>query len=56
MNSPQRPLARTMPRWVKVFAIIGAIVAAGVVVMLMTGHDPGRHLHRSAAQAAAVFE
>jgi hypothetical protein len=45
-----------MPRWVKVFAIIGALVAVGVVAMLLSGHDPGRHLRRSVAPATVVFE
>jgi hypothetical protein len=34
------------PRWVKVFAIIGVAVVLLIVVMLLTGHGPGRHMHR----------
>lgn len=32
-----------VPRWVKVFIIIGVVLAATLVVMLATGHGPGRH-------------
>ena len=32
-----------MPRWVKVFGLIAVVVVALVVVMLATGHGPGRH-------------
>ena len=33
------------PLWVKVFAVIGLIVVAAIVVMLASGHHgPGRHL------------
>ena len=36
-----------MPRWVKVFAIIAAVVAVLFLVVLFTGtdHGPSRHLH-----------
>ena len=34
-----------MPRWVKVFAIVAVIFVVLLVVMLLTGHGPGRHLH-----------
>jgi hypothetical protein len=33
------------PRWVKVLGITGAVLVVLVVVMLLTGHDPGRHMH-----------
>jgi hypothetical protein len=32
-----------MPRWVKVFAVVGIVVAALVIIMLFGGHGPGRH-------------
>jgi hypothetical protein len=32
------------PRWVKVFAVLGVVVVALIVVMLLTGHGPGRHM------------
>ena len=34
-----------MPRWVKVFAVVAAALLVMIVVMLSTGHGPGRHLH-----------
>ena len=33
------------PRWVKVSGIIGILVVLMIVVMLLTGHGPQRHLH-----------
>ncbi len=38
-NRPPYPGA---PRWVKVFGIIIVLVLL-FVIMLLTGHDPGRH-------------
>lgn len=38
-----------VPRWVKVFAVVGALLVVLVVVLLVSGHGPGRH-----GQAAAV--
>ena len=32
-----------LPRWVKVFAVVGIALAVLVLVALFTGHDPGRH-------------
>jgi hypothetical protein len=37
------------PRWVKVSAIAGGVVALLFVVMLVSGHGPGRHLQGMAA-------
>lgn len=37
--------AHRMPGWVKGFAIAGIILVALIVVMLLTGHGPGRHMH-----------
>jgi hypothetical protein len=31
------------PRWVKVFGIIAAGLVVLVIIMLLTGHGPGRH-------------
>jgi hypothetical protein len=39
-----------VPRWVKIFAIATAVLVALVVVLLLSGHGPGRH-----AQAASSF-
>lgn len=38
------------PRWVQIFAIAAAILVALVVVLLLSGHGPGRH-----ARAAISF-
>ncbi|WP_433064357.1 hypothetical protein [Dactylosporangium sp. CS-033363] len=38
------------PRWVKAFAIAGAVLAVLVLVALLTGHGPGHHLHHGAAR------
>ena len=42
--SPHRDSAPGMPRWVKVFGVIGVVVLL-IIVMLLTGHGPDRHLH-----------
>jgi Mn2+/Fe2+ NRAMP family transporter len=39
MSEPPR-----MPRWVKVFAIVGAVVLVLLAVMLLAGHGPGQHM------------
>ncbi|MEU7870025.1 hypothetical protein [Dactylosporangium sp. NPDC049140] len=33
------------PRWVRVFAIAGGVIVVLVVVALLAGHGPGRHMH-----------
>lgn len=33
-----------IPRWVKVFAVAGLILVLLLVVMMLTGHGPGRHM------------
>lgn len=33
-----------MPRWVKVFAVIGAIFVLGFVVLHLSGHGPSNHM------------
>jgi hypothetical protein len=33
------------PRWVKVFGIVGAVLVLLIIVMLVSGHGPGRHMH-----------
>ncbi len=37
-----------VPLWVKIFAIAGAVLLVLVMVLLLSGHGPGRH-----GQAAA---
>jgi hypothetical protein len=34
-----------IPRWVKVFAVLGLVVLVLIVVMLLTGHGPAQHMH-----------
>lgn len=36
-----------MPRWVKGFAVAGVVLVLLLVIMLLTGHGPGRHLGSS---------
>lgn len=33
------------PRWVKVLGGIGLVLVLLIVVMLLTGHGPGHHMH-----------
>ncbi len=32
------------PRWVKVFGLIGVVLVALILISLLTGHSPGRHM------------
>jgi hypothetical protein len=41
---PEQPTPGT-PRWVKVFAIVGAVVVLLIVILLLTGHGPSQHMH-----------
>jgi len=46
------------PRWVKVFGIIGIVLVLLMLVALLTGHGPGRHMpsgqrHEGPASPAA---
>lgn len=34
-----------MPRWVKAFLIAGVVIVVLLMVMLLSGHGPGRHMH-----------
>ena len=43
--SPGRP---GTPRWVKVFAIAGGVLLVLVLVALLAGHGPGRHMQHGA--------
>lgn len=54
---PDSQEPRGMPRWVKVFGIIVAILAIVVVAILIFGggeHGPGRHLSSSAMPALVL--
>lgn len=45
---PHEPGAKTeMPRWVKVFLLIGVALIILITVMLLTGHGPGRHMNHA---------
>jgi hypothetical protein len=48
---PAKTTERT-PRWVKVFGIVGVVLVLLVVVMLISGHGPGRHMHSGLGSAA----
>ena len=42
-----------VPRWVKIFAVIGAVIVVLVVGLLLSGHGPSQHgLHGSSASTA----
>ena len=50
--NPETPERRTsrlgsgqagVPRWVKVFAVAGAVIVVLIVALLLSGHGPGRH-------------
>ena len=40
---PGRNSTTGSPRWVKVFGIIALVLVLLFVVMMLTGHGPGRH-------------
>jgi hypothetical protein len=40
-----RAASGATPRWVKVFGIVGGILVLLIIVMLFSGHGPGRHTH-----------
>jgi hypothetical protein len=42
-----KPAGTEVPRWVKVFIAIGAVLVVLVVVALLGGHGPGRHMPHS---------
>jgi hypothetical protein len=45
MMSRQEPSPQEgMPRWVKGFLVVGALLLVLIVAALLTGHGPGRHL------------
>jgi hypothetical protein len=60
-EAPEHRKSRTdgdrpgMPRWVKVFAVVGGVIVVLVVVMLLSGHGPSRHgAHASSASSVAL--
>lgn len=45
--SPRKPDSKAMPRWVKVFGIIGIGLVLLFVILHLTGLSPGGHMsHR----------
>lgn len=42
---PGRISSTGTPAWVKAFGIVMAAVVLLIVVMLLTGHGPSRHMH-----------
>jgi ABC-type transporter Mla subunit MlaD len=51
---PDRGATTGMPRWVKVFGIVGLVVIVLFVILLLTGrgdHGPSRHAAPAAAHA-----
>jgi hypothetical protein len=34
---------RSTPRWVRVFVVVGLVLAVVLIVALLGGHGPGRH-------------
>ena len=44
-NPPRSPDTRT-PRWVRVFGVIALLLLLLFVVLHLTGHGFGDHLHR----------
>ena len=45
-----------MPRWVKVFLVIGVLLLVVIGVAVLTGHGPSRHLGHGPVPAAASGE
>jgi hypothetical protein len=45
-NSESRPgsTEESTPRWVKVFGIIGLVLVLLMLIALLNGHGPGRHM------------
>ena len=56
MDQNLRPPEQGMPRWVKVFVVVGAVIAVLAVVSLVAGgeHGPGRHLRHGIGNVAPI--
>ena len=50
-----RPSYPGTPRWVKVSGIVVIVLVLLVAIMLLTGHDPGRHTSSGDAGSQAVL-
>jgi hypothetical protein len=53
---PSPPERNGTPRWVKVFALLGIVLVALVIVMLFTGHGPARHTGGTSHAAGPAAE
>lgn len=42
-----------MPRWVKSFLITGVVLLVVVLVAVLSGHGPGRHMGQGSLPAAS---
>ena len=53
-----RPPYPGTPRWVKVFGIIAIVLVLLIVIMLLSGHGPGRHTPsgHAGSQPSSVME
>lgn len=52
--APGRATAGAMPRWVKLFAIVGVVLVVLFVVLHLTGHGFGHQMHMPAAEHGAA--
>jgi hypothetical protein len=55
MSGPDRGTKPTMPRWVKVFAVVALVAMLLLVILLVVGggeHGPGRHTGNNAESGA----
>jgi hypothetical protein len=58
-GGPDRGSTTGMPRWVKVSAIIAAVLALLVVIVMLVGggnHGPGRHTSSESTSPASVTD
>ena len=53
---PEPTPSTPLPRWVKVSAIIAGILLVLVAIMLITGHDPGRHMGSAGTGGGAPLD
>jgi hypothetical protein len=45
-----------VPRWVKIFAVVGAVTLVLVMVLLLSGHGPSQHGLRDPAASSAMLD
>ena len=50
---PGRESAGAMPRWVQVFGLIGGVLVVLFVILHLTGHGFGHHMHMPTPADAA---